>query len=91
MSNHCFLSRMLIGRLSKARTSSMIIEGIPSSSGQKNTPESIELHGLRWMAPTSPWRKAPIPRELSSPRSSLFHSSLALDSRTTICDERKYP
>jgi len=54
----------------------MIIEGSPSSSGQKNTPGSIEPHELKWMAPTLRWRKALIPRELPNPRSSVFNFSL---------------
>jgi hypothetical protein len=45
---------MSIGKLSRDRTSSMIIEEIAFSSGQKNTPGFIELHELRWMAPTLP-------------------------------------
>lgn len=57
----------------------MIIEEIPSSSGQKNTPGFIELHELKWMAPTLPWRKVPMLRELLSPRYSVFHSRLTLD------------
>jgi hypothetical protein len=54
----------------------MIIEGGPSSSGQKNTPGFIELHELRWMAPTLRWRKPLIPRESPNRRFSVFNFSL---------------
>jgi hypothetical protein len=50
----------------------MIIERSLSSSGQKNTPEFIELHERRWMAPIFRWRKALIARELPNPRSSVL-------------------
>ena len=54
----------------------MIIEGSPSSSGQKNTPGFIELHKLRRMAPTLRWRKLLIASELPNPRCSIFDCSL---------------
>jgi hypothetical protein len=50
----------------------MIIEGSPSSSGQKNTRGFIERPELRRTGSTSRWSKAHIRRELPNPRSLLF-------------------
>jgi hypothetical protein len=89
MSNHYCSSRMWIGRLSRARTSSTIIEEIRCSSGQKNTQGFIELRGLRWMASTLQWRKVPMPRGLPSPRSSVFSPRLNPEQKLRLVTRAK--